>query len=378
MSERKRVLFTSHTANFHKFNRPLMRMLRGTLEDPYADLNIGNWEVDYASANEEQIFDADNVYKIDFARSPFALHKHIKAYRQLKKLLSKRHYDLIHTHTPVGSVVTRLAARKARKGGTKVIYTSHGFHFYKGAPKKYWCLFYPVEKLCAKYTDLLITINREDYLRSKEHFSTRTKMIHGVGVDTEKFNSKINTSERARIRKDLKLSSNDFAIVYVAEFIPRKDHRFLLESLASILASNKNFKIILLGEGTLFDSTKSLAKNLGINKQVYFLGYKNDIYKILQSCDLAVSTSLSEGLGIGVIEAQLCGLPIIISDNRGHREIIKQNKQISFKLGDREAFAKKVESAYHETSNFQIPFDDNFSLRSSLTAMRKIYLEEVK
>lgn len=115
MSKNSRILFTSHTANFHKFNLPLMRMLKGTLESPYTDLNIGNCLIDYASADDEPIVGADNAFVVDFARNPLRFDKHIKAYQQLKKIISTNHYDLIHTHTPVGSVITRLAARSARK-----------------------------------------------------------------------------------------------------------------------------------------------------------------------------------------------------------------------------------------------------------------------
>ena len=116
---KRKILFTSHTANFQKFNRPLMRMLRGTLETPYKDLNIGGWQVDYASAGEEKVQDADKVFKVDFARNPLRFDKHMKAYRQLKKIIADGEYDAIHTHTPVGSVVTRLAAKGGTKKGTK-------------------------------------------------------------------------------------------------------------------------------------------------------------------------------------------------------------------------------------------------------------------
>ena len=174
---KRRILFTSHTANFHKFNRPLMRMLRGKLEAPYDDLNMGGWQVDYACACEEKVYDADNVYTVDFSRSPLRFDKHAKAYRQLKKILAENDYDAIHTHTPVGSIITRLAARTARKKGTKVIYTSHGFHFYDGAPKKNWLIYFRAEKMAAKYTDLLITINREDFKNAKKYFSCPAALV---------------------------------------------------------------------------------------------------------------------------------------------------------------------------------------------------------
>ena len=200
-------------------------------------------------------------------------------------------------------------------------------------------------------------------------------MIHGVGVDTTKFNTKISKKERDEVRAELDLKKDDFAIVYAAEFTANKNHRFILESLKDLLLSYPNIKILFLGKGELLEQTKELASTLGIDKQVYFLGYRNNIYRILQSCDLAVSASNREGLGLGVVEAQLCGLPIIISDNRGHREIFKNNKQISYNLKSPKEFAEKVEKAYLKECDYHIPFDEAFSLRSSLTDMRKIYLD---
>ena len=106
---------------------------------------------------------AEKVFDVPFSRSPKSK-DNIKAYKQLKKIIDEGQYDVIHCNTPMGGIVTRLAARKARKNGTKVFYTAHGFHFYKGAPKKNWIVFYPIEKFFANhYTDKLITITNEDY-----------------------------------------------------------------------------------------------------------------------------------------------------------------------------------------------------------------------
>lgn len=378
MSEKKRVLFTSHTANFHKFNRPLMRMFQGKLKGTYSDLNIGGWEVDYASANEEKIFDADNVYKVDFARNPFALHKHFKAYKQLKKILAERHYDLIHTHTPVGSIICRLAAKESRKAGTKVLYTAHGFHFYKGAPLINWLLWYPLEKHFAKLCDRIILINKEDYLRAKTHFKTKASLIHGVGVDTELFGNNISKTKKAELRKELGIDKDDFVIVYAAEFSKNKNHSFLLKSLAPLLLEHSDIKILLLGKGSKLEETRVLAKKLNISDQVLFPGYRSDMHEIFQSCDLDVSCSIREGLGLGVLEAQLCGLPIILSNNRGHREIVQKNTMNLYSLDNPDEFRKKVLQAYKNEKSFYIPFDQIFSLRSSLSSMRKIYLEELK
>ena len=154
-----KVLFLSNTANFSKFNRPFMRWFKEN-----------GWQVDYASAGEETVLDCDNQFKISIARSPFSL-KNFKAYKQLKKILIKNNYDLLHCHTPMGGVLGRLAAKSLRKKGKiKVIYTAHGFHFYKGAPLLNWILYYPMEKYLSHCTDVIVTINEEDYERAKKDF----------------------------------------------------------------------------------------------------------------------------------------------------------------------------------------------------------------
>jgi glycosyltransferase EpsD len=144
----RKILFVSNTANFAKFNRPFMRWFKSQ-----------GWHVDYASAGEETVLDCDNHYTVTMARMPFNL-KNIKAYKILKSLIQKNHYDIIHCHTPMGGCLARLAGQGS---GAKIVYTAHGFHFFKGAPLLNWLIYYPVEKYLAKFTDCLITINEEDY-----------------------------------------------------------------------------------------------------------------------------------------------------------------------------------------------------------------------
>ena len=84
---------------------------------------------------------------------------------------------------------------------TKCIYTAHGFHFFKGAPKINWLLFYPIEKLCSYWTDILITINREDYQRAKKSFhAKKIEYVPGVGIDLKKFQTGLIDVEKKRIR----------------------------------------------------------------------------------------------------------------------------------------------------------------------------------
>ena len=153
----KKVLFLSNTANFSKFDRPYMRWFKER-----------GWQVDYCSLGEERVLDCDNQYSICIARSPFSF-KNLRGLRELKKLLSENQYDILHCHTPMGGVIGRIAAKKLwKEGKIKVIYTAHGFHFYKGAPLLNWLVYFPIEWVCSFFTDTLITINQEDYTFAKK------------------------------------------------------------------------------------------------------------------------------------------------------------------------------------------------------------------
>lgn len=352
-----------------------MRMLRGKLEAPYDDLNIGGWQVDYACACEEKVFDADNVFKIDFARSPLRFDKHIKAYRQLKKIISDGNYEAIHTHTPVGSVVTRMAARSAHKKGTKVIYTCHGFHFYDGAPKKNWLMYFKAEKMAAKYTDLLITINHEDYDNAKKYFSCPVKMINGVGIDITKFNADNRKSEIQKTRKRMGFKSDDFIVTYPAELQANKNHQYLLECAAPLVKKYPQLHFLFLGYGPLREKLEKMATDLDISDNIHFLGYVNNVDEILRTSNMNISVSIREGLGLGALEGVLCGCQTLVSNNRGHREIVGKDKRCLFSLDNPDDLRIKMENAITGKETYYMKFDQKFSLRSSLTEMRKIYLE---
>lgn len=307
----KKILFTSHTANFQKFNRPFMHMMR---ED--------GWEVHYASMGEEEILDCDKSFVVPFTRSPFKL-SNITAYKQLKKIINQENYDIIHTHTPMGSVVTRLAAKKARKNGTKIIYTAHGFHFFKGAPLLNWLIYYPVERLMAHHTDTLITINKEDYNRAKRQFKTNVAYMQGVGVDPKRFTPKLTAKQKLELRKSLGLKKDDFVMIYPAELNKNKNQTLLLHVLHEINKEDKSVHLLLAGKDNLNGYHKKLADKLGIAKNVHFLGYRSDIPQLLQMSDLSVSASHREGLPVHLIEAMFAGLPIVTTKCRGATELVE-------------------------------------------------------
>lgn len=331
---KKKVLFTSHVANFQKFNRPFMRMLKEQ-----------GWEVHYASAGEEKILDCDKEFVVPFERSPFKV-GNLKAYFQLKKIIDREKYDLIHTHTPMGSFVTRLAARSARKNGTRVIYTAHGFHFFKGAPLLNWLLYYPVEKYMARLTDTIVTINKEDFERASKKFKTNVKYVPGVGIDPKKFDVKMSEAQKSILRKSIGLKDSDFVMLYPAELNRNKSQDVLIEGMKLLVARYPNVHLLLPGKDSLSGFHQKLAIKSGLTENVHFLGYRNDIARLLKITDLSVSASRREGLPVNIMEAMYLAIPAVVMDCRGNRDLVKDGLSGYVINHDHNIFYAKVSSLY--------------------------------
>lgn len=317
-----KVLFVatvrSHIGQFHM---PFIRELKKlgfTVDAAYKDNSADKPGLDLS--------DIDNVYEVPFSRSPYSF-SNVKAYFALKKVIDNGNYDAVHCHTPMGAVVTRLAAKRMRKKGLKVIYTAHGFHFYNGASKKNWLLFYTVEKYLSKYTDVLITINEEDYnCASNGNFKAgKIYKIHGVGVDVDKF-TPLATNEKAKLRKSFGFSENDFLIIYPADFCYRKNQAMLLKAFARVSKKYPNARLLLCGLGTESDELKSLAGSLGAGSGVSFLGYRRDINELVGMSDVSVSSSRQEGLPVNIIEAMAMGNAVVATNVRGNNDLVKDGE----------------------------------------------------
>ncbi|MEC2056068.1 glycosyltransferase family 4 protein [Peribacillus psychrosaccharolyticus] len=268
----------------------------------------------------------DQRHDIPIQRSPFSL-KNIIAYQELKKIMDQHSYQIIHCHTPMGGVLSRLAARTTRMKGTKVIYTAHGFHFCKGSPFINWMMYYPIEKSLARMTDCLITINNEDYQLAKERkFKAVTiKHVHGVGVDNERFHP-ISAFSKSVLRSEHGYKNKEFILFYAAEFNKNKNQQLLIRALSSVKEKIPQAKLLLAGTGPLLEECKKSAVRLGVEHMVDFLGFRKDIDSLLKISDLAVASSLREGLPVNIMEAMSSGLPVIATKNRGHMELIQQEK----------------------------------------------------
>ena len=305
------------------------------------------WKVHIAASGNLDIPYVDKKYNIRVHRSPFHIQNR-SAYQDLTSILDREKYDIIHCHTPMGGLLTRLAARKVRKKGTQVIYTAHGFHFYKQAPFLNWLIFYPIEKWLANYTDCLITINDEDYGLLKQHpFNAgRIEKINGVGVDIDKF-SPIGHAEKIERRKNFGYSEDDYLLFYAAEFNQNKNQQFLIHSIPQLIKFIPNVKLLLAGDGELLPDCRRLVQSLKVSEHVEFLGFRNDIDSLLPMCDVLVSASRREGLPVNVMEGMACGLPVIATRNRGHNELIHdhQNGWI-VNQNDRHDLVEKLHTLY--------------------------------
>ena len=316
----KKVLFVATVVKTHimQFHVPYLEMFR----------QMG-WETAVAARNDYEdpkdcvIPHCDTYYDIPFERFPLKP-ANLRAYRQLKAVIEEGDYDIIHCHTPVGAMVARLAAIDARKRGTRVIYTAHGFHFFKGAPLLNWLLYYPVEWLLAGLTDVLITINREDYaLAQKRLHPGRLVYVPGVGIDTVRFrHQNLDPGEK---RRELGFAEEDFLLLTVAEMTKNKNHSTVLKALA-LLKQEPEFDrmhYLIVGRGENRSALEEETDRLGLRDHVHFLGYRNDIGDLCSSCDLFAFMSFREGLSVALMEAMACGMPTVCSRIRGNTDLIE-------------------------------------------------------
>ena len=332
----KKVLFVATVVQLHieRFHIPYLKWFHDQ-----------GWQVDVAARNDYEdpkdckIPFCDHFYDLPFERSPFR-QENLWALKELKKLLAREHYDIIHCHTPMGGVVARLAARKSREKGTKVLYTAHGFHFYRGAPMLNWLLYYPVERLLARWTDVIITMNREDERRAERFPCSRSVYIPGVGVDISRFAQGL-SREEARTR--LGLGREEPFILSVGELIPRKNYGVALEAVARL--GRKDVQFWIAGTGASEGELRAQIDRLGLREQVKLLGFRSDIPDLLHAADVFFFPSRQEGLPVALMEAMASGLPIVCSRIRGNTDLIDEGKGGYLAApGDAEGFSRALES----------------------------------
>ena len=315
------------------------------------------------------------VYSLSCTRSP--LDKgNFAAVKEIRRIVTEGKYDLVHCHTPIAAMCTRFACRKLRKNGLKVIYTAHGFHFCKTTPKKNWLLYYPIEWLLAHWTDVLITINEEDYALAKKHMhAKRVEYIPGVGIDLSKFApNKMTEEEKSAKRAALGLSNTDKVFLSVGKVEKGKNHILMIKAMKKIKSSN--YQYIICGAGVLKEKYEKYLYENNIEDRVKLLGFRSDIAEILQIADIYVHLSGFEGLPVAVMEAIASKVFVICSDSRGNTDLVK-NKRCLFNYRSVEELIQtihNVENMSEEERNEII--EDNYS--RLLPREKSVVIEQMK
>lgn len=332
-----RVLYVATVVKTHimEFHLPYLKMLKDMgWETAVAARN------DYSESEKCDIPFCDVYYDIPFERNPLKP-GNIKAYKMLKRVIEDGQFDIIHCHTPVGAMLTRIAARKVRKKGARVFYTAHGFHFYSGAPLLNWLIYYPVERILARKTDVLITINCEDFKRAQKFKAGKTVYAPGIGIDTKRFSQHACDSDK--IRKELGIPKNGKMLLSVGEVNKNKNHRVVIEALPSL----DNCWYVICGQGPLMEQHVERAKQLGVQNRVLFVGYRTDVEDFYQAADIFVFPSFREGLPVALMEAMASEIPCVSARNRGTNDLM-ENSPFLFVANDKKDLIEKVNRALKE------------------------------
>lgn len=367
----KKILIVSTTDNMiGNFMIPHIKQMQELGAEVHCACNKRGFQFDQVKEETGAIM--HDIYLTRFPFNP----KLIKGYNALKRLVKQNGYDLISCMQPVGGFMGRMIAKKFK---LPCLYTAHGFHFYEGAPLKNRLIYKTIEKYCSKYTDILVTMNEEDFQASKKMKAKKTFKINGIGVDLSKYKSDDNFS-KAEFKKSLSLNEDDFVIVSVGELNKNKNTLHLIDAVKNIEA--ENVKYLICGEGPLKQAYEDKIKELDLAHRVKVLGFRRDVPKILNSADVFVMPSYREGLSKAMMEAMAYGLPVVASKIRGNTDLIGDNEGgILLAPEDTQGFTDALKSLSTNKSmcdhySFRNKeYIKNFSIETVLQQMKNIYEE---
>ena len=319
----KALMVASVASMIDQFNRENISLLQtmGYEVDVACNFEVGNTSSEERVKRFRQELQKQEVgtFQLPIPRKILAFSDMIQAYKQLKKMVEEKQYTLVHCHSPIGSVIARLACRKQRKKGLKLIYTAHGFHFFTGAPKKNWLIFYPIEKIFARYTDILITICSEDYQRArKKKLGKNIVYSPGVGIDVDKVKK---IDKKADKRQMLGIREKDILVLSVGELNQNKNHETIVRALKQLNRTDVHY--VICGQGDKKEELERMAKQFGMEERLHLLGFRTDALEWMKVADLFAFPSYREGLPVSLMEAMAAGLPVVCSKIRGNVDLIK-------------------------------------------------------
>lgn len=268
-----------------------------------------------------------NVTFVDTRIDGVSLNRNtLNFYKQLKNLLASRHFDLVHCHTPLVGLFARLAARKYRKKGTKVIYTTHGLPYTPMSSRKTFLVYNSLERFASRFCDAIITINHQDYGYMKATHCKKVFLISGVGLDCGRFSNVV--VDREEYRRKIGVPVDKIAVLAVGRLIYHKNQMIVVKALAE-LPDKDEFVFVVCGHETTSDPVArelvELSERCGV--QTVFIGFHNDMPEVIAACaDIGVMPSIREGLGMAGLEMLCEGVPLVGSDVQGIREYLKDGE----------------------------------------------------
>jgi len=305
------------------------------------------WRVDALAAGVSSCPECtgafDHVWEIDWSRNAAALRNWTTSVRRVQGVVRSGEYDIVHAHTPIAGLSTRLALRSLhRDGGPKVVYTAHGFRFYQGNSRLRNALYIAIEKIAGRWTDRLVVINQEDAgAAASLKIASPDKIVFmpGIGIDPDWYQPDYSPEVRLRFREQLGIQPDEAMFTMIAEFIPRKRHHDALQAF-SLVSRRHRSHLVLVGDGPLLQATREKALECG--GRVHFLGYRKDVRPIIAAADASLLSSDLEGLPRSVLESMALATPVIATRARGSRDLLDLGVGISVPVGDPEALANAM------------------------------------
>ncbi len=362
----KKILFVANVAKEHinKFHIPTIKYFKSK-----------GWQVSVAASGEDEVPECDRRFFGKWKRSPFSVGT-VTGIFQMRKILKENNYDVLYCHTPVGGFVAR-ASVIGLKNKPKVVYFAHGLHFYRGGPKIIWLIFYPVEKNLSHVTDLMFTINKEDYALAQRKFSKKAKVLlyPGIGIDFERLKVENAKEEREKYRKEFGITDKK-VLIYVAELLSNKNQGMLIEVLKKLSEKSNDYALVLVGPDHSGGFFEKLAKEKDVSDKVIFTGWRSDVGKLLNMADVCVASSIREGFGINLAEAMYAHLPVVAVKNRGHEMVIEDGETgLLVPLNDVEQMAECVEEIFKDNALRYRLSDVNVDKFNAETIAENLYRE---
>lgn len=313
------------------------------------------------------------IFEVPFSRNPLGI-GNIKAFIKLEELQRINDYDIVHVHTPIAAIYGRLL--KLNFPSLRIIYTAHGYHFLKGGSKLGWILYYPIEKIMAKFTDVTININKEDYEITKEKLKPKKcYLLNGVGLDLDKY-KKLSSKEIQEKRKEFGLKDKDFVVLMIAEINKNKNHIQLINAMDILKDKYPNIKVLCIGDGTLKESLEKQIILRNLQNNIFMLGYRFDVNKLINISDIGILLSYREGLPRNIMEFMACGRKVIATDIRGCRDLIcDETIGTLVNVDDYESTAKAIEKYYIlNNKSFEVSKEiRKYDIESINSELLKIY-----